>query len=98
MYEAYLGNSTAADTLDSYFGYDSDQFEEYEWICSSAVVTYAYPDYHNLIDTTCASSIMRPIFDVLYNVKQEHKGYNTYGTVSSTCDEIYDRIVDMFNF
>lgn len=98
MYEAYLGNSTAADTLDTYFGYDFDQFEEYEWICSSAVVTYAYPDYHNLIDTTCACSIMAPIFDVLYDVKQKHRGYNTYGIVSSTCDEIYDRIVDMFNF
>ena len=98
MYEAYLGNSTAADTLDTYFGYDFEQFEEYEWICSSAVVVYAYPDYHNLIDTTCACSIMRPIFDVLYNVKQEHVGYNTYGVVSSTCDEIYNSIVDMFNF
>lgn len=98
MYEAYLGNVTAADTLDTYFGYDLDQFEEYEWICSSAVVIYAYPDYHNLIDTTCACSIMRPIFDVLYDVKQEHKGFNTYGIVSSTCDEIYDRIVHMFNF
>ena len=98
MYEAYLGNFTAADTLDTYFGYDVDQFEEYEWICSSAVVTYAYPDYHNLIDTTCASSIMRPIFDVLYDVKQEHKGCITYGIASITCDEIYDRIVDMFNF
>ena len=98
MYEAYLGNYAAADTLDTYFGYDFDQFEEYEWICSSAVVTYAYPDYHNLIDTTCASSIMRPIFDVLYDVKQEYKGCNTYEIVSSTCDEIYDRIVDMFNF
>lgn len=98
MYEAYLGNSTAADTLGTYFGYEFDQFEEYEWICSSAVVTYAYPDYHNLIDTTCASSIMRPIFDVLHKIRKEHEGYNTFGIVSSTCDEIYDNIVDMFNF
>ena len=41
---------------------------------------------------------MRPIFDVLYNVKQDHEGYTTYGIVSNTCDEIYDSIVDMFNF
>lgn len=98
MYEAYLGNYDAAGTLDTYFGYDYNQFEEYEWICQSAVVVYEYVGYHTCIDRVCAASIMRPVFDALYNTREIHRGQKDYYIVDKTCDEIYDKIVDLFNF
>ena len=98
MYEAYLGNSTAADTLDTYFGYDFEQFEEYEWICESANIKYAYVDYHDCIDSVCATSVMRPIFDVLYDIKQERRDLTYFTVVNACMDEVFDRIQDMFNF
>ena len=98
MYEAYLGNYDAAGTLDTYFGYDYDQFEEYEWICQSAVVVYEYVGYHTCIDRVCAASVMRPVFDAIFSTKDEHIGNSEYYTVNKTCDEIYDKIVDLFNF
>lgn len=98
MYEAYLGNSTAADTLDTYFGYDFEQFEEYEWICESATIKYVYVDYHDCIDSVCAASVMRPIFDVLYDIKQERKDLTYFTVVNECMDEVFDRIQDMFNF
>lgn len=98
MYEAYLGNSTAADTLDTYFGYDYDKFEEYEWICQSAVVVRRYMKYHDVIDSVTASSVMNPLFEMLENVRDLEREYKNLRLPFNWKQAVYDNIVDMFNF
>lgn len=98
MHEAYLGNSTAANTLDLYFGYDFDQFEEYEWICQSAVVVRRYMKYHDVIDSVTASSVMNPLFDMLDNVGDMERDYKNSSLPFNWKKAVYDNIVAMFNF
>lgn len=98
MHEAYLGNSTAADTLDLYFGYDFDHFEEYEWICQSAVVVRRCMKCHDMIDSVTASSVMNPLFDMLDNVRDMERDYKNSSLPFNWKKAVYDNIVDMFNF
>lgn len=98
MYEAYLGNSTAADTLDTYFGYESDNFEEYEWICQSAAVVQRYLDYHDCIDSVIASSTMSPLFDMIERVRDLERDYKNSGLPFNWSKAVYEDIVNMFNF
>lgn len=98
MYEAYVGNSSAASSLDFYFGYDYDKFEEYEWICQSAVVVRRYMKYHDVIDSVTASSVMNPLFDMLENVRNMERDYKNSSLPFNWKKAVYDNIVDMFNF
>lgn len=98
MHEAYLGNSTAANTLDLYFGYDFDHFEEYEWICQSAVVIRAYSNYHECIDSVVASSMIYPLLDMLDRVRDTERDYKNSTIPFNWKKAADDEIINMFNF
>lgn len=98
MYEAYMGNSSAASQLDLHFGYDYDKFEEYEWICQSAVVVRPYPKYHDCIDSVIASSTIFPLLDMVSRVKDVERDYKNSGLSFNWSTAVYDEIINMFNF
>lgn len=98
MHAAYLGDLNAARELDSQFGYSCDNFEEYEWVCSSAKVLYAYYDYHENIDRVVQESIMNPLFNALYYVKMTEKDYASSGIRFNWHDAMYHEILSMFSF
>ena len=98
MYNAYLGNSSAAQELNDLFGYDSEGFEEYEWICQSAIVSHSYIDYHECIDSVVQASIMNPLFNALYDVKNLERERTSSGMLFSWHDAMYNEILNLFNF